>query len=312
MKTEAQYQTTMHVNNQNCADDELKKSAGEILNGIKRTVEVQVVNPSTFNFQDQTILGKSALKCDSILVCVCIFVWFISSKSNWFCSRQISPTIWIPYQKIKLCMSAVSDHHETITTTFAANTLQVVTWSPLNWASIWTQMRTMTMTVYLVMNSIWIILLRREIILWPKVCRCCRRHWKPFTISGISILDWIELNWIEYNRRNFYSRLAISAITLVGEFCGLFLFLLLLHRCKQNKNEDEGEVKSTNHEWVKYSRMALQSNKVKDFSGQVVSIAILAFCVPHVHVLRHESVFSCKRIYIHKHGVRSTYYSAAI
>lgn len=58
-KTETQYQTTMHVNNQNCADDELKKSAGEILNGIKRTVEVQVVNPSTFNFQDQTILGKS-------------------------------------------------------------------------------------------------------------------------------------------------------------------------------------------------------------------------------------------------------------
>lgn len=54
---ETQYQTTMHVNNQNCAEDELKKSAGEILNGIKRTVEVQVVNPSTFNFQDQTILG---------------------------------------------------------------------------------------------------------------------------------------------------------------------------------------------------------------------------------------------------------------
>lgn len=49
----------MHVNNQNCAEDELKKSAGEILNGIKRTVEVQVVNPSTFNFQDQTILGMS-------------------------------------------------------------------------------------------------------------------------------------------------------------------------------------------------------------------------------------------------------------
>lgn len=38
-------------------EDELKKSAGEILNGVKRTVEVQVVNPNTFNFQDQTILG---------------------------------------------------------------------------------------------------------------------------------------------------------------------------------------------------------------------------------------------------------------
>lgn len=59
IKTETQYQTTIHVNNQNCAEDELKKSAGEILNGIKRTVEVQVVNPSTFNFQDQTILGMS-------------------------------------------------------------------------------------------------------------------------------------------------------------------------------------------------------------------------------------------------------------
>lgn len=61
IKTETQYQTTMHVNNPNCAEDELKKSAGEILNGIKRTVEVQVVNPSTFNFQDQTILGTSLL-----------------------------------------------------------------------------------------------------------------------------------------------------------------------------------------------------------------------------------------------------------
>lgn len=43
-------------NNQN-REDELKKSAEEILNGVKRTVEVQVVNPNTFNFQDQTILG---------------------------------------------------------------------------------------------------------------------------------------------------------------------------------------------------------------------------------------------------------------
>lgn len=40
-------------------DDDLKRSAGEILNGVKRTVEVQVVNPdNTFNFQNQTILGK--------------------------------------------------------------------------------------------------------------------------------------------------------------------------------------------------------------------------------------------------------------
>lgn len=48
----------MNANNQIRTDDELKRSAGEILNGVKRTVEVQVVNPNTFNFQDQTILGR--------------------------------------------------------------------------------------------------------------------------------------------------------------------------------------------------------------------------------------------------------------
>lgn len=47
----------MHANNTHSREDELKKCAGEILNGVKRTVEVQVVNPNTFNFQDQTILG---------------------------------------------------------------------------------------------------------------------------------------------------------------------------------------------------------------------------------------------------------------
>lgn len=47
------------VADQASSDEELKKSAGEILNGIKRTVEVQVVNPpSTFNFQESAILGK--------------------------------------------------------------------------------------------------------------------------------------------------------------------------------------------------------------------------------------------------------------
>lgn len=54
----SQQQKTISGNNQVNSEDELKKSAGEILNGVKRTVEVQVVNSSnTFNFQDQTILG---------------------------------------------------------------------------------------------------------------------------------------------------------------------------------------------------------------------------------------------------------------
>lgn len=60
-KVDAQYQKTLHANDPNRAEDELKRSAGEILNGVKRTVEVQVVNPSTFNFQDQTILGMFRL-----------------------------------------------------------------------------------------------------------------------------------------------------------------------------------------------------------------------------------------------------------
>lgn len=57
MKVDTQYQKTMQANTNHNREDELKKSAGEILNGVKRTVEVQVVNPNTFNFQDQTILG---------------------------------------------------------------------------------------------------------------------------------------------------------------------------------------------------------------------------------------------------------------
>lgn len=54
---------SMHSNNQthNHTEDDLKKSAGEILNGVKRTVEVQVVNPNSFNFQDQTILGMTTI-----------------------------------------------------------------------------------------------------------------------------------------------------------------------------------------------------------------------------------------------------------
>lgn len=41
------------------SDDDLKKSAGEILNGVKRTVQVQAAYPSThFNFQDTSLLGK--------------------------------------------------------------------------------------------------------------------------------------------------------------------------------------------------------------------------------------------------------------
>ncbi|XP_031628435.1 uncharacterized protein LOC116344149 isoform X2 [Contarinia nasturtii] len=55
-KVDAQYHKTMHANDSHSREDELKKSAGEILNGVKRTVEVQVVNSNTFNFQDQTIL----------------------------------------------------------------------------------------------------------------------------------------------------------------------------------------------------------------------------------------------------------------
>lgn len=44
-------------------DDDLKKSAGEILNGVKRTVEVQTVNPdNAFNFQNQPILGTICIQ----------------------------------------------------------------------------------------------------------------------------------------------------------------------------------------------------------------------------------------------------------
>lgn len=57
LKVDAQYQKSMQINSRNHAEDELKKCAGEILNGVRRTVEVQVVNPNAFNFQDQTILG---------------------------------------------------------------------------------------------------------------------------------------------------------------------------------------------------------------------------------------------------------------
>lgn len=52
------------INNviQKRSDDELQRSAGEILHGVKRTVEVQVVNPDdTFDFPNQTILGKRHL-----------------------------------------------------------------------------------------------------------------------------------------------------------------------------------------------------------------------------------------------------------
>lgn len=45
------------------SDDELKKCAGEILNGIKRTVEVQVVNPPNhFYTQESSILGKNRIR----------------------------------------------------------------------------------------------------------------------------------------------------------------------------------------------------------------------------------------------------------
>lgn len=41
------------------SDDDLKKCAGEILNGIKRTVEVQIVHPPNhFYTQESSILGK--------------------------------------------------------------------------------------------------------------------------------------------------------------------------------------------------------------------------------------------------------------
>lgn len=85
-------------------------------------------------------------------------------------------------------------------------------------------------------------------------------------------------NWNEHNRRNFYSTFAIIVIILIGEFCGFsFLSLLLL------KFIDANGIKRKKPRMYKvYSRMALQQNKVKDFSGQVVSIAILAFYVAHV------------------------------
>lgn len=54
------------------SDDELKRSAGEILNGVKRTVEVQVVNPDdTFDFENQTILGETFVSIACVFVIHC-------------------------------------------------------------------------------------------------------------------------------------------------------------------------------------------------------------------------------------------------
>lgn len=54
------YQSSNTTNPKPNTDEELKKSAGEILNGVRRTVEVQVINSSNaFNFQDASILGES-------------------------------------------------------------------------------------------------------------------------------------------------------------------------------------------------------------------------------------------------------------
>lgn len=51
-------------------DDDLKRSAGEILNGVKRTVEVQVVDSTNpYNFQDQTILGKISVDKNRLWFC---------------------------------------------------------------------------------------------------------------------------------------------------------------------------------------------------------------------------------------------------
>ncbi|XP_037047495.1 forkhead box protein N3-like isoform X2 [Bradysia coprophila] len=47
----------LHTNN---ADD-LKRTAGEILNGVRRTVEVQVINPPSCLFQDNTVLDTDYL-----------------------------------------------------------------------------------------------------------------------------------------------------------------------------------------------------------------------------------------------------------
>lgn len=79
--------------------------------------------------------------------------------------KKISPTTWIPCRKIKSSTSAGCGRRATTTPTFAAITLSRMTWTRLNWALTWTQTTTPT-TAYSAMNSIWIISLHPEAILW--------------------------------------------------------------------------------------------------------------------------------------------------
>lgn len=79
--------------------------------------------------------------------------------------KKISPTTWIPCRKIKSSTSAGYGRRATTTPTFAAITLSRMTWTRLNWALTWTQTTTPT-TAYSAMNSIWIISLHPEAILW--------------------------------------------------------------------------------------------------------------------------------------------------
>lgn len=65
-------------------DDELKKSAGEILNGVKRTVEVQTVNPkNNSTLQESTILGEFTRNLKPFLspLTFALFI-FISNKQT--------------------------------------------------------------------------------------------------------------------------------------------------------------------------------------------------------------------------------------
>lgn len=41
--------------------DDLKRTAGEILNGVRRTVEVQVINPPSCLFQDNAVIDTGSI-----------------------------------------------------------------------------------------------------------------------------------------------------------------------------------------------------------------------------------------------------------
>lgn len=149
-------------------------------------------------------------------------------------------------------MSAVFDRHETTTMTFAVNILQVVTWSPLNWALIWIQIRTMTMTVYLVMNSIWIILLHRAIILWPEVCAAAAITVAADAAENLSqevLYRKIEMKTTEIPIRNLLLLLLILLVCVcvcVGKFCGFSFSFCYIDANEKKKRRRRSKNQTTN------------------------------------------------------------------